>query len=99
MKVWPIILDSQPSYLRSTGRSASLLHVPFGTHALIEHVTAAVRPVTDNHPTIIAPAGVDPEFYRAWVKRVCATAHVVFTPGELAAILAAHELSDAMLFV
>ena len=99
MRVWPVIVDSQPLYLRSAGHSASLLSVPFGTGVLIEHVTAGIRLVTDNPPLIIAPAGVDSGLYTDWLKAICPTGRIAFTALDLAAALAAHELSDAMLFV
>ena len=56
MRVWPVIIDSQPSYLRGNGRSTSLLLVPFGTGVLLDHVSAAVRLITDNPPLLIARA-------------------------------------------
>lgn len=99
MRVWPIIVDSQPAYLRGNSRSTSLLLVPFGTGVLIEHVTSAVRVITDNHPVVVAPAETDPEQYTEAVKRVCPAAQVVTSGEQLATVLAGHELSDALLFV
>ena len=43
MRVWPIIVDSQPAYLRGNSRGTSLLLVPLGTGVLGEQVTSAVR--------------------------------------------------------
>ena len=98
MRVWPVIVDSQPSYLRGTGRGGSLLLIPFGTNVLLQHVAAAVRMVTNNHPLIVAPEGADSE-YREWIAALCPSAQVVMNAGELAAAVAGHELSDALLMV
>jgi lipopolysaccharide/colanic/teichoic acid biosynthesis glycosyltransferase len=99
MRVWPIIVDSQPAYLRGTGRATSLLLVPFGTGVLAEQVTSAVRVITDNHPVILAPADVDPQQYTEAVQRFCPSATIITTAEQLACTLSFHELSDALLFV
>lgn len=98
MRVWPVILDSQPGYLRGAGRGGSLLLVPFGTSILLEHVTAAVRMAATNHPVVVAPEGADPA-YGDWIRALCPTAQVVRSAEELASVVATHELSDAILFV
>jgi lipopolysaccharide/colanic/teichoic acid biosynthesis glycosyltransferase len=99
MRVWPVILDSQPAYLRGNGRSTSLLLVPFGTGVLIEHVTSAVRVITDNHPIIVAPAEVDPQQYTEALHQLCPSATVITSVEQLNCLLSFHELSDALLFV
>jgi len=98
MRVWPVILDSQPSYLGRTGRGGSLLLVPFGTNVLIQHVAAVVRMVSDNHPVIVAPEGADAA-YPEWIAEFCPRAHVVMNAEELATAVASHELCDALLMV
>ena len=98
MRVWPVILDSQPAYLRGTGRGGSLLLVPFGTNVLLEHVHAAIRLVTTNSPVVVAPEGADPA-YADWIHALCPSAQVVRSAEQLAAVVATHELSDALLFV
>jgi lipopolysaccharide/colanic/teichoic acid biosynthesis glycosyltransferase len=99
MRVWPIIVDSQPAYLRGNSRSTSLLLVPFGTGVLGEQVTSAVRVITDNHPIIIAPPDVDPLQYSEALKQHCPSATIITTVEQLTCILSFHELSDALLFV
>jgi lipopolysaccharide/colanic/teichoic acid biosynthesis glycosyltransferase len=98
MRIWPVILDSQPSYFHGRGRSASLLLAPLGTNVLIEHLAAALAAVTDNKPLVVAADDADSR-YGEWVRAVCPTAQVVGTPGEVADALASHELSDALLIV
>jgi lipopolysaccharide/colanic/teichoic acid biosynthesis glycosyltransferase len=72
--------------------------VPFGTNVLIQHVAAAVRMVTNNHPVIVAPEGADAA-YAEWIVGFCPSAQVVANAEELAAVVAGHELSDALLMV
>ena len=98
MRVWPVIIDSQPAYLGGSGRSTSLLLAPFGTSVLVEYVASAVRLVTDKAPVVVAPEGADSR-YAEWVEALCPKANVVFSGEELAAAVSAHELSDALLFV
>jgi lipopolysaccharide/colanic/teichoic acid biosynthesis glycosyltransferase len=98
MKVWPVIIDSQPSYLRGRGRSGSLLLAPVGTSVLIEHVAASLAAITDNAPLVVAPEQSD-ERYGEWVRSLCPKAQVVDSPEAYADALAHHELSDALLFI
>jgi len=98
MRVWPIIIDSQPEYLDGTGRGASLLLAPFGTSVLVEYVASAIRLVTENGPIVLAPAAADVR-YSEWIQALCPTARVVTSYEELVLALSTHELSDALLFV
>jgi len=98
MRIWPVILDSQPSYLYGRGRSASLLLAPLGTSVFIEHLTRAIKLVTDNPPVIVASADADPR-YAEWVQALCPRTKVVSTSVEYAEALGTPELSDAFLFV
>ncbi len=43
MRIWPVILDSQPSYIRGRGRSASLLLSPLGTEVVLQHLRGGAR--------------------------------------------------------
>jgi lipopolysaccharide/colanic/teichoic acid biosynthesis glycosyltransferase len=98
MRIWPVILDSQPSYLHGRGRSASLLLAPLGTSVLVEHLVSALAGVTENKPLIVAADDADAS-YGDWVRALCPTAQVVGTADEFAEALASHELSDALLIV
>jgi lipopolysaccharide/colanic/teichoic acid biosynthesis glycosyltransferase len=98
MRVWPIIIDSQPPYVEGGGPAASLLLAPFGTSVLVEYVAAAVRLVTDNAPVVVAPGGADPE-YAARIQALCPKAQVLSRTDDISAALSGHELSDALLFV
>jgi lipopolysaccharide/colanic/teichoic acid biosynthesis glycosyltransferase/acetyltransferase-like isoleucine patch superfamily enzyme len=98
MRIWPVLLDSQPSYLHGRGRSSSLLLAPLGTSVLVQHLSSALAGVTNNPPLVVAGEGAD-DRYAEWIRAVCPAADVVGTAAELASALAAHELSDAVLFV
>ncbi len=98
MRVWPVILDSQPSYIRGRGRSASLLLAPLGTEVLLQHLVAALDAVTDCPAVVVASEVADPR-YADWVRALCPSAHVVNTRHALAEAFASHELCDARLFV
>jgi lipopolysaccharide/colanic/teichoic acid biosynthesis glycosyltransferase len=98
MRIWPVILDSQPTYLRGRGRSASLLLAPVGTNTLIQHVLATIAPITGNPPVVVSHAAGDPDF-RRWIEATCPDARVVEGPDEFADVFAGCELSDAFLVV
>jgi lipopolysaccharide/colanic/teichoic acid biosynthesis glycosyltransferase len=98
MRVWPVILDSQPSYLHGRGRSSSLLLAPLGKSVLIEHLCAVLGQITDNGPLIVGFDGVD-ERYPDWMQALAPQAKVVTTPEACVEAIAGHELSDALLFV
>jgi lipopolysaccharide/colanic/teichoic acid biosynthesis glycosyltransferase len=98
MKIWPVLLDSQPTYLSGRGRSGSLLLIPLGTHTLIEQLRAWLEPLTGHAPLVVSRGSTDPEYGR-WIRAVCPTASVVTTAEETAEVAATYELSDALLIV
>jgi lipopolysaccharide/colanic/teichoic acid biosynthesis glycosyltransferase len=98
MRIWPVILDSRPLYIRGGGRGASLLFAPLGTQTVLAHSLASVGLITDNPPVVLPQKEVDSE-YRCWVQAVCPGASVVGTPAELVDAFESHELSDAFLIV
>jgi lipopolysaccharide/colanic/teichoic acid biosynthesis glycosyltransferase len=99
MRIWPVILDSQPSYLHGRGRSSSLLLAPLGRTVLVEHLAAELAQVTDNPPLIVASEDAVDERYAEWIHALCPKAKVATTGEEFADALAGHELSDAVLFI
>ena len=98
MRIWPVILDSQPSYLRGRGRSASLLLAPLGTNTVVEHLVSAFEAITGNAPLVVRPENGDAR-YTQWIQGLCPTALVAETPQEFVDALSSHELSDALLIV
>jgi lipopolysaccharide/colanic/teichoic acid biosynthesis glycosyltransferase len=96
MRLWPVFIDSVPPYLGSSG--VSLLQVPMGADLLVLQLCRRVEVVTSEPPTILAPLGSDVD-YQARMKALCPSAVVVTTPDELADVMSAVEVSDALLFV
>ena len=94
MRVWPIILDSRPAYLRGAGRSESLLLAPIGARTVIEELLSALAPITENPVVVLSTTGADTG-YRSWIHAVCPTARVAGPPGEFTDAVESHELSDA----
>src|SRR5205807_4132608 len=86
MRICPVLLDSQPSYLRGAGPSASLLLVPLGTDPLIGHLCSRLEPITRNPPIILPPAEADSAYCRR-LHEVHPTARVVLGREELADLL------------
>jgi hypothetical protein len=98
MKIWPIVLDSRPPYLRGRERGRSLLLSLLGTHTVIEHLRALLDPLTAHAPLMVARDSYDAD-YPDLIRAVCPTAHVAATPEELEDAVASYELSDVMLIV
>ncbi len=98
MRIWPVILDSQPSYLRGRGRSTSLLLSPLGPNTLIENLATSLEEITGNAPLILAPEETDPK-YADWVNGLYPKAKIVKSSEQFAEALSSHELSDALLIV
>lgn len=97
MRIWPLIIDSQPGYLERSARR-SLLSLPLGTATVYERVKDCVAMVTPSAPTILAPAGASAE-YLAQIAAVSSGARVVQSTDELVELLAGYEISDVLLVV
>jgi len=98
MRIWPVLLDSQPSYLGGRGRSESLLLAPLGTRTVLEHLHAWLGPITKETPLVVSQASTGQEYAR-WIDGLWPGAVPVTTAVALADRAAALELSDAVLLV
>lgn len=97
MRIWPILIDSRPAYLRGHGRSGSLLLSPMGTSTVLEHVIASLGPIGEPPVVLLhEPAHVD---YRQWVQAAAPAGRIVERVEELAEAFPGAELSDAFLIV
>jgi lipopolysaccharide/colanic/teichoic acid biosynthesis glycosyltransferase len=98
MRIWPILIDSRPAYIRGHGRSGSLLLSPMGTSTVLEHLLASLGPMAGNPPVVLShePADVD---YQHWVHAAAPTARIVDEVEEFAEAFPCAELSDAFLIV
>jgi lipopolysaccharide/colanic/teichoic acid biosynthesis glycosyltransferase len=97
MRIWPVILDSQPEYLKGTV-GPSILLAPIGTSTLVEHLLSALGPISGNPPVVLAPTEANAE-YRRSMHAVCPTARVIGEPEEFGQAFPCCELSDAFLIV
>lgn len=98
MRIWPVILDSQPGYLTGTERSLSILLAPMGTSSLAELLFSRLAPITRNAPVVLAPAAPNADYERS-LTAVCPTARIMRSPEEFGEVFARTELSDAFLLV
>ncbi len=98
MRIWPVILDSQPEYLRGRGRSRSLLLAPVGRSTLVEHLLRSLSSPAENAPVVASPANAGSE-YRGWIQAVSPAAKVVDDPQQFIHAFAGIELSDAFLVI
>jgi hypothetical protein len=96
MRIWPVLLDSDPPYLEGRAANASLLLSTLGVETVLRHVCATVEFVTRSNPILLSHTlrGVA---YRDKVIALCPMARLVCGPQEFADVLARFELSDALL--
>jgi carbonic anhydrase/acetyltransferase-like protein (isoleucine patch superfamily) len=98
MNLWPVLLDSQPSYARGKGRSVSLLLAPMGTTSLLEHLVGLLAPITANPPVVLSYPEA-PADYLQLIHATCDSTHVVREPTNLLDVFPRFELSDAFLVI
>ena len=99
MKVWPVVIDSTPAYLRGGLGDASLLAAPLGRELLVSALCDELREVTSDAPTIVAPPDAAPG-YRARIAALApGDVTVVDSARELAHVLVPAETSDLLLFL
>ena len=97
MRVWPILIDSQPSCLGSAPER-SLLATLLGHLTVFEHLRDAVAEMTPNPMTILAPSGADGE-YASRIATTCPGVRVIYTAREIWDLLGGYEISDVLLVV
>lgn len=98
MKIWPVLLDSEPTYLGRSSAGISLLSAPMGRGLLVTQLCEQIERITADTPTIVAPRGACTD-YRARLGDIYPSAVIATTARELADILSAAETSDLLLFV
>lgn len=98
MKIWPVLIDSEPAYIRRSSGKASLLLTPTGAHRLVTQLCEELERVTADVPTIVAPPGAGAD-YRTHMSGACPSAVIALTADDLSDILATAEASDLVLFV
>src|ERR1700730_8598133 len=98
MRIWPVILDSQPAYLTGTEGGPSILLPPIGTSTFVARLLRAFASITKNSPVILAPMEASAEYGRS-MHAVCPTARIMGEPEEFGQVFSGCELSDAFLLV
>jgi lipopolysaccharide/colanic/teichoic acid biosynthesis glycosyltransferase len=95
MRIWPVFLDSVPSYLGRSG--GSLLLTPTGSGLLVSRLRRMVETVTTNVPVVVSlNAGIA---YREAMQAASADLKVLSEGEDLIETLPTMETSDAWLFV
>jgi lipopolysaccharide/colanic/teichoic acid biosynthesis glycosyltransferase len=98
VRIWPVLLDSRPEYLRLAGADASLLLAPLGTGLVIDYLRAALQPITRNAPIVLRPGTADPDYVER-ISDAYPSAIVTGTSDERIEAFLPHEPSDALLIV
>jgi len=97
MRIWPILIDSQPSCLGSA-QDRSLLATLLGHSTVFDHLRDRIAEMTPNPPTILAPSGADAG-YAARIASTFSGVRVVYTAREMWDLLGGYEISDVLLVV
>ena len=98
MKIWPIVLDSEPVFLSGPGDAGSLLLAPLGDSTVLAYVRACLAPITRNAPLVV-PRSVSLKDYADRIMGASPGTRVALTADALADAVANIELSDALLIV
>jgi lipopolysaccharide/colanic/teichoic acid biosynthesis glycosyltransferase len=98
MRVWPVLLDSEPTFLGGLRGGVSLLGVPLGSHTVLGQLCSCLEKITPNAPIIVSSARNDAG-YRRMVRAACPQARIIGARDELTDALAGFELSDALLIL
>ncbi len=96
MRIWPVLLDFEPPYLRRPG--GSLLQTPVGRKLLVSRLCDRIQGVTANAPLILPTHRSGPA-YRAAMSAACPRATVLADDEQLIDRLPPLETSDVFLFV
>jgi lipopolysaccharide/colanic/teichoic acid biosynthesis glycosyltransferase len=98
MKIWPVLVDSRPRYVRDREHSGSLLQAPIGTTTLLGHLVFSLEALTGHAPVVLSHEPANAE-YRRRIHAISPTTHVVDEANELTRACPNAELSDAFLIV
>jgi lipopolysaccharide/colanic/teichoic acid biosynthesis glycosyltransferase len=96
VNLYPILLDSRPSYLENSG--SSLLFVPLGTGTLLDHLVRRVSAVSPNAP-VLRPTFEPAPDYGKLVAGSSPRARVITTARGLDDFVGRLEPSDWLLIV
>lgn len=98
MRLYPVVLDSRPSYLRGLGGASSLLLMPLGDGTLLSHMHERLAALNRNEPVVMPTFPCDPA-YEAGIRAACPTVEAIVHTGDLGNRLTMLEPSDWLLIV
>jgi lipopolysaccharide/colanic/teichoic acid biosynthesis glycosyltransferase len=97
VNIYPIILDSRPSYAGDSPAPASLLLLPLGEATVLSHLRSRLQAVTSHPPAIFG--SVDTPAYPEVIRALDPAITSVVGPAEFRTRLDAYEPSDWLLVV
>jgi len=98
MRIWPVLLDAQPTYVLAGSTARSLLLAPLGTGQVIDQLMAWMEPVSRNAPLVLQPEGASSDYERNIVA-ACPSARVITTPAACVDALGILEPSDVLVML
>jgi lipopolysaccharide/colanic/teichoic acid biosynthesis glycosyltransferase len=98
VRAFPILLDSHPPYLRSTGAPASLLLTPLGPSTVLRQVSE--RLAAAGYPRLTIATDFEPEAeYERQIREAGVRVDAIVRAGDLPARIADYEPSDWLMLV
>jgi len=98
VRIWPVLLDSDPAYLRHGDGDSSLLLAPLGLGTVIDYIRAAFAAVTPNAPLVLRDGDADAKYVEAVTTAWPSATVAGTTVGRIEAFLP-FEPSDALVIV
>jgi lipopolysaccharide/colanic/teichoic acid biosynthesis glycosyltransferase len=99
MNIYPVLLDSRPSYAQGSNAPASLLLMPMAEATLLSHVRSRILAVTPHVPTVVAAEDLLSRSYREAIHDADPSIRDVLAPADFRGRLDAYEASDWLLVV
>lgn len=99
MNIYPILLDSRPSYANGADAASSLLLLPLGEGTVLSHLRGRLAPVTPHAPVVFASLDAAASPYRAAILEADPSVTSVLGPSDFRTRLERFEPSDWLLVV
>ena len=98
MRIFPVVIDSMPSFLAGAGSRNSLLQLPVGDRTLLSELYAAVSSLSATLTVI--PTFAPPEGYSESIaESIPDGLEAIQTSSEVVRRLSSHEPSDVLLII
>jgi lipopolysaccharide/colanic/teichoic acid biosynthesis glycosyltransferase len=94
--IFPVLLDSRPSFL-PPDHGSSLLLAPLGAGTVLDRLRSTLSVVTQAPPVILAPFAVEPGYEQA-IRAACPDVERVESVSSFAGRYRSYEASDSLLF-